>query len=70
MPGYLDLTFNSRKKLINKNIPVIYRTEPGNENILELETMSLILDGCKEIIADEYVNYLENVRKIRRNALN
>ncbi|CAK72436.1 unnamed protein product (macronuclear) [Paramecium tetraurelia] len=70
LPGYLDLTFNSRKKLINKNIPVTYRTEPGYENILELETMSLILDGCKEIIADEYVNYLENVRRIRRSALN
>lgn len=32
--------------------------------------MNLILEGCKEIVADEYINYLENVRKVRRQALN
>lgn len=31
--------------------------------------MNLILEGCKEIIADEYIQYLENARKSRRLAL-
>lgn len=44
--------------------------EPGLENILDMETMNLILENCKEVVVEEYIYFLEKSRKERRNVLN
>ncbi|CAD8051672.1 unnamed protein product [Paramecium sonneborni] len=69
LPRYQELDEQDRIKLIRDTIPVIYREDLDDENILEEETMSLVLAGRKEIIHQEYIQLLNKFRDERRKIL-
>ncbi|CAD8137156.1 unnamed protein product [Paramecium pentaurelia] len=69
LPGYQTLDIEGRNKLIRDSVPVLYRQDFENENILEEETVTLILGGSQEIIHQEYIQLLNRFRELRRKSL-
>ncbi|CAD8043891.1 unnamed protein product [Paramecium primaurelia] len=69
LPGYQTLDIEGRNKLIRDSVPVLYRQDFENDNILEEETVTLILGGSQEIIHQEYIQLLNRFRELRRKSL-
>ncbi|XP_001347273.1 hypothetical protein (macronuclear) [Paramecium tetraurelia strain d4-2] len=67
LPGYKTLDEEGRIKLIRDSVQVQYRQDA--ENLLEEETVELILRGSREIIHQEYIQLVNKFRELRRKSL-